>query len=131
MFVDGGRILGIAGGGEEVRKATFVINLVNKDDRKVTQKALEQAFTAELAQLPDVRAWIIKENGERGLSLIVTGSDADAVAKTAPEIVSAMKRIPELNNVVSNSALDRPEVRFRPRPEEPPSWACRRRTCPR
>lgn len=118
VFVDGGRILGFAGGGAEVRKATFVVNLVNKDDRTVTQKELEQTFTGELAQLPDVRAWVINENGERGLSLIVTGSDADAVAKKAPEIVSAMKRIPELNNVVSNSALDRPEVRFRPRPEE-------------
>jgi hydrophobe/amphiphile efflux-1 (HAE1) family protein len=118
VFVDGGRILGIAGGGAEVRKATFVINLVNKNDRHVTQKQLEQTFTRELAQIPDVRAWITNENGERSLSLIVTGSDAGAVAETAPRIVSAMKRIPELNNVVSNSALDRPEVRFRPRPEE-------------
>jgi hydrophobe/amphiphile efflux-1 (HAE1) family protein len=118
VFVDGGRILGFAGGGAEVRKATFVVNLVDKGDRTVTQKELEQTFTRELAQLPDVRAWVINENGERGLSLIVTGSDADAVAKTAPQIISAMKRIPELSNVVSNSALDRPEVRFRPRPEE-------------
>jgi multidrug efflux pump subunit AcrB len=118
VFVDGGRILGFAGGGAEVRKATFVVNLVDKGDRAVTQKELEQAFTGELAQLPDVRAWVINENGERGLSLLVTGSDAEAVAKAAPEIISAMKRIPELSNVVSNSALDRPEVRFRPRPEE-------------
>ncbi len=117
VFVDGGRILGVAGGGQEVRKVTFVINLVNKDDRKVTQRQLEQTFTRELAKLPDVRAWVINENGERALSLIVSGSDAAAVADTAPKIVSAMQRIPELNNVVSNSALDRPEVRFRPRPE--------------
>jgi hydrophobe/amphiphile efflux-1 (HAE1) family protein len=117
VFVDGGRILGVAGGGEEVRKATFVINLVNKDDRDTTQRELEQTFTAELAQLPDLRAWVINENGERGLALIVTGSDGDAVAETAPKLVSAMQRIPELNNVISNSALDRPEVRFLPRPE--------------
>ncbi len=117
VFVDGGRILGVAGGGEEVRKATFVINLVNKDDREATQRQLEQTFTAELARLPDVRAWVVNDNGERGVSLIVSGSDGEAVAETAPQIVSAMQRIPELNNVVSNSALDRPEVRLRPRPE--------------
>jgi hydrophobe/amphiphile efflux-1 (HAE1) family protein len=117
VFVDGGRILGFAGGGEEVRKATFVINLVNKDDRKVSQRQLEQTFTAELSALPDLRAWVINENGERGLALIVTGSDGELVAETAPKIVSAMQRVPELNNVVSNSALDRPEVRFVPRPE--------------
>ncbi len=118
VFVDGGRILGVAGGGEEVRKATFVINLIDKDDRKIAQRQLEQAFTRELARLPDLRAWVIKDNGQRSLSLIVSGSDSKAVADTAPKIVSAMKRIPELNNVVANSALDRPEVRFRPRPEE-------------
>ena len=118
VFVDGGRILGIAGGGEEVRKSTFVVNLVNKDDRKISQRELQQVFTRELAQLPDLRAWVINDNGERALSLIVSGSDSEAVAQTAPKIVSAMKRIPELNNVVANSALDRPEVRFRPRPEE-------------
>jgi hydrophobe/amphiphile efflux-1 (HAE1) family protein len=117
VFVDGGRILGVAGGGEEVRKATFVINLVNKDNREATQRQLEQTFTAELARLPDVRAWVVNDNGERGVSLIVSGSDGEAVAETAPRVVSAMQRIPELNNVVSNSALDRPEVRLRPRPE--------------
>jgi hydrophobe/amphiphile efflux-1 (HAE1) family protein len=117
VFIDGGRILGIAAGGQEVRKATFTINLVNKDDRKISQKDLEGIFTEELAKLPDIRSWVINENGERGLSLIVSGSDGPAVAETAPKIVSAMRRIPELSNVVSNSALDRPEVRFRPRPD--------------
>jgi multidrug efflux pump subunit AcrB len=117
VFADGGRILGVAGGGEEVRKVTFVIDLVDKGDRQVSQRQLEQNFTRELAALPDVRAWVVNENGERALSLIVSGSDGQAVAETAPQIVSAMQRIPELNNVVSNSALDRPEVRFRPRPE--------------
>ena len=117
VFVDGGRILGIAGGGQEVRKATFTINLVNKDDRKISQKTLEHTLTEEMGKLPDIRSWVINENGERGLTLIVSGSDGNAVAETAPKIVSAMRRIPELNNVVSNSALDRPEVRFRPRPD--------------
>ncbi len=117
VFVDGGRILGIAGGGEEVRKATFVVNLVNKDDRDITQRDLEHFFTAELGKFADVRAWVVNENGERSLSLIVTGSNDAAVNETAPKIVSEMKRVPELNNVVSNSALDRPEFRFIPRQE--------------
>lgn len=117
VFVDGGRILGFAGGGEEVRKATFVINLVNKDDRDLTQSELEQKITTDLAQIPDIRSWVINENGERGLSLVVAGSDAEGVADAAPRIASAMQRIPELNNVVANSALDRPELRFIPRPD--------------
>ncbi len=117
VFADGGRILGVAGGGEEVRKATFVVNLTPKTERKTGQRALEQMFTTELANLPDVRAWVIKDNGQRAVSLLVTGANDTAVSTTAPKIVSAMKRIPELNNVVANSALDRPEIRFIPRPE--------------
>ncbi|MDX2264947.1 MAG: efflux RND transporter permease subunit [Hyphomicrobiales bacterium] len=115
VFVDGGRILGVAGGGEEVRKATFVINLTNKSERELTQKQIEGELTAALGQLPDVRAWVVNENGERGLSLIVSGSDPVAVAESASKLASEMRRIPELANVVTNSALDRPEVRFRPR----------------
>ncbi|HKJ62557.1 MAG TPA: efflux RND transporter permease subunit, partial [Hyphomicrobiales bacterium] len=103
VFVDGGRILGFAGGGEEVRKATFVVNLVNKDERKLTQRQLEQKITADLAEIPDIRSWVINDNGERGLSLVVAGSDAEGVADAAPQIASAMQRIPELNNVVANS----------------------------
>jgi multidrug efflux pump subunit AcrB len=117
VFADGGRILGFAGGGQEVRKTTLIVNLVDKSKREATQRELEHMLTRELTQFPDVRSWVINENGERGLSLVVSGSDGEAVAETAPKIVSAMQRIPELNNVVSNSALDRPEVRFRPRPE--------------
>jgi multidrug efflux pump subunit AcrB len=115
VFVDGGRILGVAGGGEEVRKATFIINLSDKGERKVTQRELEHVFTAELAKLPDVRAWVINENGQRALSLLVTGSDDAAVSAAAPKIISEMQKIPELANVVANSALDRPEIRFIPR----------------
>lgn len=117
VFVDGGRILGFNGGGEEVRKATFVVNLVDKGERTATQRDIENALTRMLANVPDLRSWVMNENGDRGLSLIVSGADGEAVAEMAPKIVSAMRQIPELANVVSNSALDRPEMRFRPRSE--------------
>ncbi|MDZ4791626.1 MAG: efflux RND transporter permease subunit [Hyphomicrobiales bacterium] len=115
VFTDGGRILGVNGGGEEVRKATFVVNLTNKSDRELSQREIERELTQAIAKLPDVRAWVINDNGERGLSLIVSGSDSQAVAESASKIASEMRRIPELANVVTNSALDRPEMRFRPR----------------
>jgi hydrophobe/amphiphile efflux-1 (HAE1) family protein len=115
VFVDGGRILGIAGGGEEVRKATLIVNLVPKEQRELRQRDLEAIITRDIADVPDVRSWVINENGERGLSLIVSGSNSAAVAEAAARIASEMKKIPVIANVVTNSALDRPEVRFRPR----------------
>ena len=91
---------------------------MNKDDRKISQKDLEGIFTEELARLPDIRSWVINENGERGLSLIVCrfrwrGGRGDG----AQDRQRHARAFPELSNVVSNSALDRPEVRFRPRPD--------------
>lgn len=117
VFVDGGRILGFAGGGDEVRRASFIVNLVDKTERTLTQRQLERAITSDLKQVPDLRSWIMNENGERALMLNISGSDSAAVTASAPEIVKAMQRIPELNNVLALSALDRPEIRFRPRPE--------------
>jgi hydrophobe/amphiphile efflux-1 (HAE1) family protein len=117
VFVDGGRILGFMGGGQEVRKATFVVNLLEKGQRKLSQRQIEQELTHELSQIPDLRSWVMNENGERGLSLIVTGSDSEAVTLAAPQVVSAMREMPMLRNVVSSSSLDRQEMRFRPRSE--------------
>ncbi len=115
VFVDGGRILGTFGGGEEIRKATLIVNLVPKEARLFSQRELEQKITHDLSKLPDVRSWVINGNGERGLTLVASGPDNRAVAETAAKVASGMKHIPELSNVVINSALDRPEMRFRPR----------------
>ena len=115
VFVIGGRILAVAGGGEEVRKATVIVNLTDKAKRGVTQRQLEQAISAELQQLPDVRTWILKDNGERDASFVVSGPDNAAVTQTAARIASQMQHVPDLAHVVTNSALDRPELRP-PRP---------------
>ncbi len=117
VFVDGGRILGFAGGGEEVRRATLVVNLVDKTERTLSQRQIERELTAALAKIPDLRFWVMNEDGQRGLMFTVTGDDGAAVTAAAPELVKAMDGVPELDNVLAVSALDRPEVRFRPRPE--------------
>jgi hydrophobe/amphiphile efflux-1 (HAE1) family protein len=116
VFVIGGRILAVAGGGEEVRKATLIVNLTDKAKRSLSQRQLEQAISAELQQIADVRTWILKDNGERDASFVVSGPHNAAVTQTAARIASQMQRVPDLAHVVTNSALDRPELRFRPRP---------------
>ncbi len=78
VFVDGGRILGMMGGGAEVRKATLVVAFVPKTDRKMSQAELERAISRDLAQIPDIRSWMLRDNGQRAVMLEVLGSDADA-----------------------------------------------------
>jgi hydrophobe/amphiphile efflux-1 (HAE1) family protein len=115
VFVNGGRVMGgAAGGGSEVRKATFVINLVSKADRKLGQAQIKEEISRSLAQVPDIRFWFMLDNGRQQIQLVVSGRDAAAVNRVAAEMTSQAKRIPFIANVVSSAELDRPELRVVP-----------------
>ncbi|MBN8978957.1 MAG: efflux RND transporter permease subunit, partial [Rhizobiales bacterium] len=112
VFVDGGHI---PPGTYEVRRAALIINYTPKSDRKITQRELELSIGKELENVPDIRYWFLDENGLRAISLVVTGSDSNIVANVASELANQMKRIPLIANVISETALDRPELRIQPR----------------
>ena len=112
VFVDGGKI-GL--GATEVRKAQFVINLSHKTQRTKSQKELQREIAAQVDRVPDIRSWFLNDNGQRAVSLVVSGLDNEAVERTGAALQSEMKRIPLISNVVSTAALDRPEIRIRPR----------------
>jgi hydrophobe/amphiphile efflux-1 (HAE1) family protein len=114
VFVDGGRVLG---SGAEIRKATIVVNYVAKSARKRSQAQLEIAVGALLADVPDIRFWTVKDNGQRALSLLVAGDDQDAVETAARALYAEMRRLPLLANVTSTIPLDRPELRVVPKTE--------------
>jgi multidrug efflux pump subunit AcrB len=112
VFVDGGRS---PQGSEEVRRATLIINYTPKTERKISQRELELAIGQELDNIPDIRFWFLDDQGNRAISLIVAGSDSKIVNNYASELAIQMKRIPELANVVSETAVERPELRIHPR----------------
>jgi hydrophobe/amphiphile efflux-1 (HAE1) family protein len=114
VFVNGGRL---PMGTSEVRKATLYVNYVPKDQRSLNQKAIEREVLNSLAGIPDIRYWLLNENGQRGLSLLVTGDDQTIVTDIAARLQSEMRQLPFLQGVVSTAALDRPEIRIRPRTE--------------
>jgi multidrug efflux pump subunit AcrB len=114
VFVDGGRS---PQGAEEVRRATLIINYTPKNERKITQRELELAISRELDNVPDIRFWFLDDQGNRAISLTVLGADSNIVNNVASELATQMKRIPLVANVVSETALDRPELRIRPRPD--------------
>ena len=111
VFINGGRVMG---SGAEVRKATLVINIVPKEQRKLTQDEVRDEIGRSLAGVPDIRFWFLKDNGQRQLQLVATGRDAAAVTHFAADLTSQAKRIPLLANVVSTAELDRPELRVVP-----------------
>jgi multidrug efflux pump subunit AcrB len=112
VFVDGGRV---PPGTFEVRRAALIINYVPKHDRKITQRELELAISTDLENVPDIRFWFLDENGLRAISLVVTGTEGGVVSNVAAELATQMKRIPIVANVISETSLDRPELRIQPR----------------
>jgi multidrug efflux pump subunit AcrB len=112
VFVDGGRV---PPGTFEVRRAALIINYTPKHDRKITQRELELAIGNDLENVPDIRFWFLDENGLRAISLVVTGPEGGIVSNVAAELATQMKRIPIIANVISETSLDRPELRIQPR----------------
>ncbi len=112
IFVDGGHV---PPGTYEVRRAALIINYTPKSDRKITQRELELSIGNELSNVPDIRYWFLDENGLRAISLVVTGPDINIVSNVASELANQMKRIPLIANVISETSLDRPELRIQPR----------------
>src|SRR5579859_3661991 len=112
VFVDGGRD---PKGSEEVRRATIIINYTPKTQRSVTQRELENSISQDLDNIPDIRFWFLDDQGNRAISLIVAGNDSNIVNNVASELATQMKRISLISNVVSETALDRPELRIEPR----------------
>ncbi len=112
VFVDGGTA---PGGATEVRRAALIINYTPKSERSITQRELELVIGRELDNVPDMRYWFVDENGLRAISLVVTGADSALVASVADELANQMRRIPLIANVIAETALDRPELRIRPR----------------
>ncbi|MDF3813414.1 efflux RND transporter permease subunit [Rhodopseudomonas sp. BAL398] len=112
VFVDGGRV---PPGIFEVRRAALIINYTPKGDRDITQRQLELDISKELQSIPDIRYWFLDENGLRAISLVVTGNDSNIVTNVAQELATQMKRIQIISNVISETSLDRPELRIQPR----------------
>ena len=116
VFVDGGRILGETGGAQEVRKSTLTVHYTPREDRDLTQRQLEQIISADLKEIPDIRTWVVQENGQRTFTIEVTGTDNEKVIETAAQLTSEIRTVPYLANVVNGAALDRPEIQITPRP---------------
>ncbi len=113
VLIYGGQILG---GAAEIRDATLVINLAHKSERAATQKDVQAQITRLIGDVPDIRYWFLKDNGQRDLQLIVAGTEPRAINDTANQLASEMRRLTILANPLSTAELDRPELKVAPKP---------------
>jgi hydrophobic/amphiphilic exporter-1 (mainly G- bacteria), HAE1 family len=102
----------------EIRRATVILQLLPKKERKRSQRILE-GETIRLAQsVPDIRVWRLNDRGDRELSVSFVSTDADALGKAVADIEGQMRRVPGFTNVAAVAGLDRPEIRVTPRSDE-------------
>jgi multidrug efflux pump subunit AcrB len=111
VFIDGGRI---PPGTPEVRKAQLIINYVPKSRRSLSAQQLQARISKDLADIPEMKFWFVDDYGARPVSRIVTGSDAEMVAKFAGELAVEMRRLPSITNVPASTSLGRAELHIEP-----------------
>lgn len=105
-------------GTREVRRATLIVQLVPKTERKLTQKKLKGVIADKLASIPDTRSWYVNERGDRELSFSILSNDGVKLSNFVAALEGELRRIPGFKNVASVGAIDRPEIRIIPRYED-------------
>jgi hydrophobe/amphiphile efflux-1 (HAE1) family protein len=105
-------------GTREIRRATVIVKLTPKGERKINQQALEREAIALARSIPDIRAWKLNDRGDRELSVGYVSSDPAALSKAVAAIEAQMRQVPGFTNVAAVAGLDRPEIRVTPRTDE-------------
>ena len=105
-------------GTREVRRATLIVHLVPKTERRLTQKQLKSVIADKLAAIPDTRSWFVNDRAEREMSFSILSNDGDKLSAFVSKLEGALRQVPGFKNVASVGAIDRPEIRIVPRFED-------------
>lgn len=104
-------------GAGEVRKANLTVNLVPRGDRKMSQQEFEKDFGPTLRQTPGARVQFggSGAGGAGIMQVALVGDDPTTLDPAAARLEREMRGVQGLSNVVSSSALVRPELLITPK----------------
>jgi multidrug efflux pump subunit AcrB len=103
---------------DDVNTADLFVQLVPKSERKLTQPRFERDVMKALRTIPDARISFDKQTvsgGNREVTLFLTGDDNQALDRTAQQVLTEMRAMPELADARINGDLQRPEILIKPR----------------
>ncbi|WP_420479596.1 efflux RND transporter permease subunit [Brevundimonas sp. FT23028] len=108
---------GGGGGAGEVRKASLTVNLVPRADRSISQQAFEQSFGPVLRAIPGARSQFgaAGAGGSGLIAIALVSDDPAALEQASAEVERGMRDIKGVANVISSSALVRPEILITPK----------------
>jgi hydrophobe/amphiphile efflux-1 (HAE1) family protein len=105
-------------GQREIRKATAIVLLVPRGERKRKQRQIEGEIAARMTAIADMRAWYVNERGERELAVSLVGTNVANLQRVSDEMESALRRDARFRNVAAVAGVERPEIVVRPKPAE-------------
>ena len=105
------------GSDEEVRFAYLNVNLVPREERKLTTVEFERDMAPALRQLPDARVNFQSQTGGIGghdITVMLVGDDPLLLHTSAEHLVSGMKGMGALRDAHIDADLQRPEIVIKP-----------------
>ncbi|HEY9728661.1 MAG TPA: efflux RND transporter permease subunit, partial [Chroococcales cyanobacterium] len=102
-----------------VNKATLVVQLKDKKERKQSQTQFEQQFRPQLAKIPGARISFQGQGaagGSKDLSIVLKSENPDALTQAANALEQQMKTVPGLVETSSTASLVKPEIAIVPDP---------------
>ena len=100
---------------------TGFINIVLKDDRKVTSTEFERGLTPTISQIPDAQINFMSQSGGgpgsggRDITLFLGSDNPELLLATANKVVDEMTNLPEIRAPRVQGDLVRPEITVKPR----------------
>jgi multidrug efflux pump subunit AcrB len=107
----------VDGGSGSISKANLLVNFGQKSERDRTSFVIKDDIAALLRDVPDVRVYLIKDNGQRDIEISVLGDTERAAAQAAVTLADGMNGLDQVVNASSSAALTRPEIQITPKPE--------------
>jgi hydrophobe/amphiphile efflux-1 (HAE1) family protein len=108
----------VYGGDGSLDIAKLDIDFGKKQDRERKQPEIVEALQQILADIPDAKLTILKNDGQRDISLSIVADNAEGIDQAVAQLIPAMSALPSLDNVSSSSAVASPEVRINLIPEK-------------
>ena len=96
---------------------SFQVNYGDRSERTRSWTEINDDIAARLADLPDLRVFVLGEEGQHDITINVLADTEAAAAQAANALLRQMHTMPELRYATSAAALMRPEIRIIPDPE--------------
>jgi hydrophobe/amphiphile efflux-1 (HAE1) family protein len=106
---------------QKIDSATLSVNLLPKDERKLSQTEYEQQMRPQLQKIPGARISFQSQGAagsSKDLTIVLKSENPQALTQSANDLEKQMRGVPGLVEVASTASLVKPEILIIPNPEK-------------